>query len=293
MPSLHPPFPTPLQPGRQSPSAPVAWPLAGPTDTARRGADRTLVALHCSGASGRAWSAYGGLVGDDTALITPDLLGSGGAAWPVSRSLTLDEEAERLAPLLDADPRGVHLLGHSYGGAVAMQLALRYPHKLRSLTLYEPVRFGVLDAGEPAWQEIDRVGPAVAALARAGQPEAAAARFVDYWSGQGTWQAMSPSRRAGVAAGMPKVAAEFDAIFADRTPAAAFAALPMPVTLLVGGRSPLSARGVVERLASACPAWQLRTLPACGHMGPLEQPAAVAAALPWVASHLARFAEAA
>jgi len=272
---------------------PPSLPFTATPAPARQGADRTLLALHCSGASGRAWNAYGNLVGADTALIAPDLLGADGRPWPADRALNVDEEIERLAPLLDADPRGVHVLGHSYGGALALQLALRWPHKLRSLTLYEPVRFGLLDDDEPAWHEIRDVGCGVGALARAGDTAAAAARFIDYWSGPGAWDRMPASRQAAVALGMVKVGAEFDALFADRTPAAAFSTLPMPVTLLVGGRSPLPARRVAERLAAACPRWQLHTLPACDHMGALTQPAVVAARLPWVATHLAAFAEAA
>ena len=44
----------------------------------------------------------------------------------------------------------VHLVGHSYGGAVALQFALRWPGRVASLTLYEPARFALLTAAGAA-----------------------------------------------------------------------------------------------------------------------------------------------
>ncbi len=40
----------------------------------------------------------------------------------------------------------VVLLGHSYGGLIALDFALRYPHRIESLILMEPPVFGLLDA---------------------------------------------------------------------------------------------------------------------------------------------------
>ena len=43
-----------------------------------------------------------------------------------------------------------HLVGHSYGAYVALLVARSVPSQVRSLALYEPVAFGVLDAVEDA-----------------------------------------------------------------------------------------------------------------------------------------------
>ena len=188
----------------------------------------TVLCLHSSASSGRQWDAVAAALSPAHAVMAPPLLGyESRAPWPPRRSATLDDEAAALEPLLDDAPGAVHLLGHSYGGAVALQLALRRPRAVASVTLYEPVRFALL-FGRPrlagAADEILRVGRGVGALAAGGQTHAAAARFVDYWSGEGSWQALAPARQEAIAARMTKDGAEFEATFDDAVPASAYSA---------------------------------------------------------------------
>lgn len=241
-------------------------------------APTVLVALHSSGAGGRQWQGWRGLLPPAVELHTPDLLGYGVAEWSAGAATTLDAEAQALHTQIAALPGGVHLLGHSYGGAVALQVALRWPRHVRSLTLYEPVRFALLRQAEPAlWQRIVGVGREIRALVQAGRSEDAAERFVDYWSRAGAWQALAPQRRQAVAKRMPKVAAEFDALFGDTLPESAYHGLRVPLRLLAGTRSPRPAQRVAERLVQIVPRAVLVRLDGLGHLGPIEDPARVAA----------------
>jgi pimeloyl-ACP methyl ester carboxylesterase len=254
-------------------------------------ARRTLVALHCSGSGGRAFDGYRPLLGRDTEFLAPDLLGYGsGERWPSGRAASFDDEADQLAALLGRYAGGVHLLGHSYGGAVALQVALRWPQQVRSLTVYEPVRFALLHADPVLWAAIVGVGSSISALALAGRDDEAAQIFVDYWSRPGAWASLSPARQAAVAARMSKVQAEFEAAYGDLLPSTTYSRLSMPVTVLVGGQSPEPARRVAERLVEACPQARLVRLPHHGHMGALENPQAVLRELPWMQSALAEAA---
>jgi pimeloyl-ACP methyl ester carboxylesterase len=254
-------------------------------------ARRTLVALHCSGSGGRAFDGYRPLLGRDTEFVAPDLLGYGsGERWPIGGAASFDDEANQLAALLARYDGGVHLLGHSYGGAVALQVALRWPRQVRSLTVYEPVRFALLHADPVLWANIVGVGRNISALALAGREDEAAEMFVDYWSYPGAWASLSPTRKAAVAARMSKVQAEFEAAYSDPLPSTAYAGLSMPVTVLVGGQSPEPARRVAERLVEACPQARLVRVPHHGHMGALENPKAVLRELPWMQPALAEAA---
>jgi pimeloyl-ACP methyl ester carboxylesterase len=233
-----------------------------------------LLCLHSSGGSGRQWSAYVAPLASRFRVVTPDLLGyAGDGRWPSGTPTSLNDEAQALAPLLPPD--GAHLLGHSYGASVALQLALRWPERVKSLTLYEPVRFALL-FGEPATETtgetIVGVGRRIGMEVLSGALHAAAARFVDYWSGADAWAALDERRREALARRMPKVQAEFEALFADRVPAAAYRRLAMPVRLLGGTRSPLPVRQVLDRLEANLPNVTRATLAGLGHMGPLEAP---------------------
>ena len=254
--------------------------LAGPGAGLPR--DAVVVALHSSGAGARQWAPWRAWLGPGTTLAAPDLIGyDPGVDWPADRAVTLDEEAERVARVLEAFPQGVHLVGHSYGGAVALRVALRWPQQVRRLSLYEPVLFGLLrDGDEPgdddAWRAITGVGHQIGALARSGQLEASAVLFVDYWSGVGAWAALPPHRQQAIAARMPKVSAEFDALFDDPMPPEVYRQLRLPVRLAGGDRSPEPARRIVARLARLLPGVQVQRMNGLGHMGPLEAPQRVA-----------------
>jgi pimeloyl-ACP methyl ester carboxylesterase len=260
-----------------------------PQGGAVRAADRTpapadgavVVALHSSGAGARQWAAWRPLLAPGVVLEAPDLIGyDGEAPWATNRRVTLDEEAGRIARRLETHGRRVHLIGHSYGAAVALRLAARWPERVHSLSLYEPVLFTLLrdDSDGGAWREITGVGHAIVAKARGGQEAAAAELFVNYWSGAGAWAALPPQRRAAVMARLPKVSAEFDALFSDRQAVESYRQLALPVRLVGGERSPAPARRVLARLAGLLPGARLEWLPGLGHMGPLEAPARVAEA---------------
>src|SRR4051812_4495011 len=97
------------------------------TDFHPRKTPDAVVCLHCSAGSGRQWAGVARSLGDRFTVIAPDLLGADDAApWPLDRAVSLDDEVAHLAPWLEAHPEGVHLVGHSYGGAVALQVAIRW-----------------------------------------------------------------------------------------------------------------------------------------------------------------------
>lgn len=65
---------------------------------------------------------------------------------PAARS-DFDFDADQLAALLD-DGEPAHVVGHSYGGLIALLAAARRPHRVRSLTLIEPAVFDLV-RGDP------------------------------------------------------------------------------------------------------------------------------------------------
>jgi pimeloyl-ACP methyl ester carboxylesterase len=96
--------------------------------------------------------------------------------------------------------------------------------------------------------------------------------FIDYWCGPGAWQQLPASMRSAIAARMPKVAAELHAVLSEDTPIARYAGLAMPVLLMHGEHTRITARQIVQSLASAMRDAELLEVPGADHMGAITHP---------------------
>jgi pimeloyl-ACP methyl ester carboxylesterase len=242
-----------------------------------------VVLLHCSGSSAAQWRDLVAHFAGAYRTIAPDLYGCGATgAWPGRRPLRMSDHAQMVAAVIRAHGEPVHLVGHSFGGAVALRVALDYPELLRSLAVIEPVAFNVLrhdPADNDLYAEIRAVAATVSECTLNGHSEAGMAGFVDYWNGPGAWMRLSPAMQAALAAQIASIAINFAALFADPTPRAAYPEVAVPALVVRGSDSPAPARRVAALIAQSLPAATLRTIAGAGHMLPLTHPAMLARAL--------------
>ncbi len=244
------------------------------------GSGPAVVCLHSSTSSSKQWRALTESLSHRFQVIAPDLYGYGDSPqWTLDRALSIEDEIALLGPALDAVCGPFHLIGHSYGAAVALALAQSRPKSVRSLTLYEPVLFNLLlendDHSESA-EEIIAVREDVRRLVREEQLAQAGARFVDYWSGHGSWAKLEPWQQQSITNRMPKVVADFDAVLGHPIPLAEYRELHIPTLLLYGVRSPKSTRTIIGQLASTLPKSEIRGFLGLGHMGPMTHAEQVA-----------------
>jgi len=260
-----------------------------------QGAGDTVICLHSSTGSHAQWRGLAEALLDRCTLITPNLHGHGvSPAWPTDAASKLHVDAHAVCELL---PRtlngglrsGIHLIGHSYGGAVALQIALRHPRWVRSLTLYEPVPFGVMrrqSPGDVALGEIEHIAQSVEGLVRLGDLAGAARVFVAYWGGAAAWEAMTAAQRVAVAARISTVPRHFEALLNATWSPALLACLTMPVLLIQGSSTRAPARRVAELLAGSLPQLQRIELAGAGHLGPMtHEPLVTAAMLRHLTAH--------
>jgi pimeloyl-ACP methyl ester carboxylesterase len=246
------------------------------------GTGEPVVLLHCSSGSSAAWLPVMEHLGQGYRVLAPDLLGYGQSApWPRHAALPPDGELGVVEALLNAAGRPAHLVGHSYGGAVALSAARRFPGRVASLTLIEPVAFHLLRrADEPdGWREVAALAERHLALVGEGHDAAAAEAFIAYWMGPKAWYQMPDAARDSAVRTAAKVAAEWRLMFAASDNLDAIAGIETPTLLVCGGRTRTPARGVVEILRQALPRARHYEIADAGHMSPLSHPAAVAEAI--------------
>jgi len=257
---------------------------AGPLayfDSAPGSADKPIaVLLHASAGASLQWRKLIGEIAIRYRVVAPDLIGYG--VTPMTpHTPAMADETGMIAALANVLPGPFHLVGHSYGGAVALEAARTIGHRLKSLVLYEPVTFHLLRAHgkDAAWAEISAVAMRHIALVDAGRNQAAAEAFLAYWVGPGAFAAMKPDAQAYIVSTMPKVAAEWLTIFANTATTEAYARFDFPILVMTGERSTLAARTVTEILCGALPGVSWQSLPGIGHMGPVTEAGTVNASL--------------
>ncbi len=235
------------------------------------GSGEPVVLLHSSGSSGAQWRALSERLAERYRVIVPDLYGYGATAhWSGRGPFHLECEAEIVHALLGRAGAPAHLVGHSYGGAVALHVAGWRGDLLRSLTLIEPVAFHLLRGDDAqALAEITEVADTVARAALRGEYVAGFARFVAYWSGPDAWAALPPDKRYAMAARLPKVMLDFHATLNEPARLHDFGLMALPTLLMQGAGSPSPTRRICELLARVLPDAQLKTIEGAGHMAPV------------------------
>jgi pimeloyl-ACP methyl ester carboxylesterase len=232
-----------------------------------------VILLHSSGLSGRQWSRLVRALEDrELRPLALDLTGHGTSPpWPEPKPFSFRIDVELIRALLDREGPA-HLVGHSYGGLVSLHAALAAPAQVRSLVLFDPVAFGVLDpsADQDARHELFSIGLEWGSTSE--DHEARLVRFVEYWGGPGAWTALKEDIRAEFRRTAWVVQEGVRSLMEDRTPASTYAALGMPVTLMTSANSPIAARRVIQRLSESIPSTTTSIVPEGGHLAPVTHP---------------------
>jgi pimeloyl-ACP methyl ester carboxylesterase len=246
------------------------------------GAGPPVILVHGSASSRGQWRALALRLVPRYRVLAPDLHGYGGTPLPPTLSaLTIDDEVALVDALVDLAAEEVHLVGHSYGGALCLRGASLRPERVRTLTLIEPTAFHLLRlAGErAAWEEIERLATRHIVLAAAGELEACAELFLTYWGGPELWRQSPPDLRERIVATMPKIAQEWRMVFDVADPYDHLAASGLPVLLVRGAETTHPARTVVELLRDRFAAHAFVEIEGAGHLAPLTHPEPVNAAI--------------
>lgn len=245
--------------------------------TAAHGAEQRtpFVLLHATLSASVQLAGLARLLAAGGPVFALDRRGSRESAVPVARALDVAVHVADVAALLDAEGiAAAHLVGHSFGGVVALETAARHPGRVRTVTAWEPPYGPLADAETRA--AFATVASATERAHASGGAAAAAAAFLDGVAGEGAWAALPDRVRAFLAA-------QGNGAFADAAlgglDAARLPRITARVTVLTGTASepfyaPI-ARAVVERVPGA----RLVSLEGLRHPAPITDPEPVAAAI--------------
>ena len=182
-----------------------------------------------------------------------------GRSSPHAGPFTMDAHVADLVGLLDG--RRAVLVGHSYGGDIALAVADRYPHLVAGAAAYEmPLSW------EPWWPRSTAGGVAVAAAA---QPDVAAEGFLRRMLGDERWESLPERTKVARRAEGAAMVAEL-ADLRRRQPWTA-SNITVPVVCAFGALGAAHHRKGMEHVATVleCPVVEL---PDCRHDAPLSHP---------------------
>lgn len=246
------------------------------------GQGKPLLLLHSSLSSKLQWIPLLKRLPEGLQATALDLIGYGDAESTPNTEVPfhLDRELEWIDRQWQCpEKEKAVLVGHSYGGAVALAWALKNPSCVERVVLYEPVLFGLLDKQSEGWKEIESITNTLnLALKNKGWEEATRA-FVDYWSGAGTFDKLPPHLRSEFIKVMPKVPMDFEGIEHLSFGVDAVASAPFKIHLMKGELSRKSAHEVIAVMARSSPDIEVCSFKNAGHMGPLTHQADVMGAL--------------
>lgn len=120
------------------------------------GAGEPILGLHGGGSSAAMWVEAAPELAKHGRTILYDRRGSFRSERPEHYATNVHEQADDAAALIDALAAApAVVIGRSYGGAVAVDLALRYPNRVRALVLLEGDVPSVSETAAKEWAELE------------------------------------------------------------------------------------------------------------------------------------------
>lgn len=150
--------------------------------------------------------------------------------------------------------RPIHLVGHSYGGVVALAQALKGNLPLAELTLFEPVATWVLDVvnDQPMQAEVQAFLSRYRHDAALGLPDVCG-QVIDFWGGANDFAGLPPHIQVAMATMVSNNLRHWDICTRAEHTAADLARLNVPTRLVCGTRSNLVAHAIVDHLHRLLP----------------------------------------
>ena len=232
----------------------------------KNGKSPTIMMLCSTGLDSRQWKDLFPMI-DGRKVISPHYLNySKSSSWKNGGPIDSWVDYRAAESLLLARSGEIDLIGHSYGGFIALRLAKEHPDRIRRIALHEPIVWGCL-------QHTDRddlkneFGEVVETFFKEGlEPEDFLRDFVDYWNKVGSWDSMSEERKKSWRDLQPKILSEVRLLCYDKTPPSYYEDINHPTLITVSKATPPHQYEACKILSTSLPNVKVFDVNG-GHMG--------------------------
>lgn len=219
------------------------------------GSGRIALLVHGSPGNAKAWARVGERLAVRYRVVAPDLPGYGETTpQPPGQEPDVGYASELVEALIRHVGPPAVLVGHSYGGVVALAVALRGNVAIRALTLFEPVVLKILTiADESAAYDTAKAvfDDYISSFAQG--DDRVVRKMVDFWFGEGAFGRMPEPLTAYLVKETASNVKDVRATFRESYSIDALAKLRVPVAIVVGDRSPEITHRIARALAERLP----------------------------------------
>ena len=244
-------------------------------DFIEQGQGSAVLLIHSTVAGNKQWRKLIEYLSPHYRILAPNLFGYGSTIkWNKERAQTLNDQVDLFTSFFEQN-ESISIVGHSFGGSVAMMAAKKYPEKIKKLVLIEPNPFYLLEhhSDRDSYQEALTLRDIIKTNAAKETWVQAAEQFADYWNGSGTWEKMDQVRREKFAEALKPNFHEFDCVINERTTLEEWRdVLPLNTHILFSEQTVNSIRKIVTIFEKTMPNWTFHSYGEGTHMAPLTHP---------------------